>query len=265
MKVIKELDEFTWDMVRGLPHANFLHVNNITFKVICKVGLKSLYLPYTPNIEELEEFTEKSDNSTYEHSAPEFTKSEWLPPYLRNTYPNSIIESDKPVLIIQNKFTTEWGGGPYNFIDIPTLKKIFDLTLDKFTIIYFRPDGNGKGYFKDKNKVVTFNDYDFIRSNYSEVILFTDLLKKFPEYSYNTLQFSVSSSSNYFISVSGGNACISSYFGKDVIIFDSPKGAGAGRGVWKTDSWLKLLGGASVYGVNDYEELISKVKELWIS
>ena len=59
----------------------------------------------------------------------------------------------------------------------------------------------------------------------------------YPDISYNTLQFMIEASSERHITVSGGNACIASYFGGDVMIFYSPQGIGAGRGIWKSDSW----------------------------
>ena len=65
------------------------------------------------------------------------------------------------------------------------------------------------------------------------------------------------------ITVSGGNACLSAYFGGDVIIYDSPEGKGAGRGVWGTDSWLSKLAGANIIGMNNYKDIINKVKEIW--
>jgi hypothetical protein len=71
------------------------------------------------------------------------------------------------------------------------------------------------------------------------------------------------STSDKHITVSGGNACLSAYFGGDVFIFDSPEGKGAGRGVWKDNSWLSMLGGANIFGFNDYATLIDKVKLNW--
>jgi hypothetical protein len=262
---VKELGEFTWDLVRGLPQVNYLQNNKLNFTVKCKSGLKDIYAPFTSKITELGVFDEDVDNTTYSHSRPGFTLTKWSPPNLKSIYSSDLVLSSKPLVVIQNKHTSEWGSGPFNYFDIGTLDKILNLLYKDYTVVYFRPDGNGRGYFTDNNKLLEFNDYQYIKENYPEVIFFRDLLDQFKDYSYNTLQFIVSAKCEKFITVSGGNACVSSYFGKEVIIFDSPLGPGSGRGIWKTDSWLSLLNGAKIYGVNSYEHLITKVQELWTS
>lgn len=264
-KEVVEIQEFTWDIVRGLPKANYYYSNNIQCKIACKPGLKDIYSRYSNNIDEVGIFDPINDTSTYLHTAPSFTTQEWLPPNLKELYTTDLFKFDKPVIVIQNKFTLEWGGGPYNYFGIQDLEKILNLFYSDFTVVYFRPNGNESGYYKDENDVLTLYDYSFLSTNYPEVVLFDNLLKQYPEYSYNTLQFMLSAMSDKFITVSGGNACVSSYFGKDVLIFDSPHGAGAGRGIWKTDSWLKLLGNSNIFGFNSKEELIKKSQELWIS
>jgi hypothetical protein len=44
----------------------------------------------------------------------------------------------RPLLIIHNKHTNEWGEGPINHINIPTLDKIFSVLKHEFTIVYIR-------------------------------------------------------------------------------------------------------------------------------
>ena len=46
---------------------------------------------------------------------------------------------DKPLLVISNKFQTEWGQNPVNYINLSSLSKIFELCKDKFQIVYNRP------------------------------------------------------------------------------------------------------------------------------
>jgi hypothetical protein len=265
MKIIKEFNEFTWDIVRGIPTANFYRESNIPFRVECKPGLGELYRLFSSEVEEVKYFDDQNDTYTYNQFRPNFTLKNWSPPNLRKLFVNNIFSPSKPVIIIQNKYTKEWNSGPFNFFDLDTLQSIINTLSDKFTIVYFRPDGTDRGYYKDENEVKEFNDYTFLRNNFPQVVLFKDILLNNLEYSYNFLQFMVSSSCDKFITVSGGNACVSLYFGKEVIIFDSPLGPGSGRGIWKTDSWLSLLNGAKIYGVNSYDNLITKVQELWTS
>lgn len=264
MNLIQEYNEFTWDMVRGLPKAYNLYLKDISFQIHCKPGLKTIYSPFCNEVFEYEKFNGVNDNSTYNHIRPDFTYKEWAPPPLKELYKQKY-ESDKPTIVIQNKYTVEWGQGIYNYFSLEVLDILFSLLKGTYNIVYIRPEGNSKGYFKDENVIEEFQDYEFINEKHPDITLFRDLLDKNPNIDYNTLQFMVEASSERHITTSGGNACVAAYFGGDVIIYDSPQGAGAGRGIWKTDSWLKLLGGANIYGVNDYVTLIDKVTKLWIS
>ena len=263
MKELVELHEFTWDMVRGLPNSYYYSINKLDHKVIHKPGLSSIYQFNSVN-EESSKFNELNDTSTYQYSRPGFTLNEWVPPPLKEVY-RGRFTSDKPLVVVQNKYTVEWGTGVYNYFSLEVLDILFNLLKTRYSIVYIRPDGNSKGYFIDDNPIEKFLDYQFIKENHKDVILFNDLLEKYPDSDYNTLQFMIEASSERHITTSGGNACVASYFGGDVIIYDSPNGAGSGRGIWKTDSWLKLLSGANIYGVNDYVNLIDKVQKLWIS
>ena len=102
-----------------------------------------------------------------------------------------------------------------------------------------------------------------IKTKYPQINTIKDFLLQYPNLDYNTLQFMIGASSQHHISTSGGNACVASYFEGDVMIFDAPEGQGAGRGIWKTNSWLKNLSGANIFGFNSYESLLNKIKEKW--
>lgn len=261
MKEIVELHEFTWDMVRGLPSSYYHYINKIPHKVIHKPNLEHLYKFNSQNIES-SEFNEVNDMGTYSHSRPDFTLREWTPPPLKSIYQGKF-NTPKPLIVVQNKYAVEWGQGIFNYFPLEVLDIIFSEFKENYSIVYIRPDGNSKGYYKDQNPIKEFQDYELIKDKHPEVICFNDLLDKFPTIEYNTLQFMVEANSSKHITTSGGNACIAAYFGGEVIIFDSVYGAGAGRGIWKTDSWLKDLGGAKIYGVNSYDDLINTSKELW--
>lgn len=261
MVTIKEFNEFTWDMVRALPRVYYHHTNDIPFKLECKKGLRSIYEPFCDNITEHKMFDERNDARTYSHSRPWFTEESWTPPPLKTTW-SGRLTFDKPTVVIQNKYSLEWSRGTFNYFPVNVLDEIFKLLKHDYQIIYIRPRGNDENYFVDRNKLLKFEDYSFIEANHSEIITIEDLMTENPEMDYNTLQFAAHATSDKHISVSGGNACIASYFGGDVVIFDSPAVKG-GRGIWKTNSWLSLLGDSNIYGVNNYNSLVTKIKDLW--
>lgn len=264
MKTIQELNEFTWDMVRTLPIVYYLHKNNIDYKVICKRNLSNIYNKFNGQVFETDSFNPINPLDTYTHKSPLFTKLNWCPPPLKEMYSN-ILNFEKPVIVIQNKYSIEWGQGAFNYLSIDFLDKIITEYKEKYTIIYVRPSTNEKSYYYDNNPILEFKDYDFLEKNHPDVITIKKLQNLNPQMDYNSLQFSIHASSEKHISVSGGNACVAAYFGGDLIIFDSPEGEGANRGIWKTDSWLKLLGNSNIYGFNNYDDIISFCKKKWNS
>ena len=62
--------------------------------------------------------------------------------------------------------------------------------------------------------------------------------------------------------MSGGNACLSAYFGGELLIFDNPKGSP--RGVWETGSWLSQVNDSKVTGFQNRDNLVKFVSDNWI-
>lgn len=261
MKVVEEFHEFTWDMIRALPRAYHLHSIGEPVEVRCKPGLSELYY-FADKTTEIQTFNPVNDSISYTNSAPDYTLTNWTPPPLKEKY-NKYIKFNKPTVTIQNKFSLEWLTGTYNYFPIEVLDELFGSLKDNYDIIYIRPKGNDKRYFKDQNEIKEFNDYEFISTNHPYVYTIDKFMNSYKDYSYNILQMLLQSTSNKHITVSGGNACLSAYFGGDVLIYDSPDGKGAGRGIWKDNSWLSKLGGANIFGFNSYDKLINKVKLDW--
>ena len=261
MKVVEEFHEFTWDMIKSLPKAYYFQNINLPYQVKCKPGLKSVYY-FSSDVEEVERFDAINDNVSYNLEPPYYTESQWSPPPIKDHFKNKI-SFNKPVVVIQNKFALEWSQGVFNYFTIEVLGELFGYLKEKYDIVYIRPTGKAKDYYTDENEIKEFEDYAFIKKEHPEVYTIEDFTRMYPDMSYNTLQFMIEASSERHITVSGGNACIASYFGGDVMIFDSPQGIGAGRGIWKTDSWLKLLSGANILGFNSYKSLIKEVKNRW--
>lgn len=261
MKIVEEFHEFTWDMVRTLPKCYYYYINKIPFELRCKAGLSEIYY-FVDNARELQRFDAVNDTISYNNEPPHYVLNEWAPPPLKQYYGDKV-KFNKPTVVVQNKFSKEWFSGPYNYFSIELLEELFNILQDRYDIIYIRPTGHQKNYYEDENEILFFRDYEMIYQKFPKVYTIEQFIKKYNNYSYNALQFILEATADKHITVSGGNACISSYFGGDVIIFDSPEGKGAGRGIWKTDSWLSMLGGANIYGYNNYDNIIKRVKENW--
>ena len=70
--------------------------------------------------------------------------------------------SEKKLLIIHNKFATEWKCAPINFINIETLKELFSILCDNFQVVYVRHRGGvvAHGYSPDASNMLAFGDTD---------------------------------------------------------------------------------------------------------
>lgn len=262
--MIEEMNEFTWDMVRALPKVYHHYSTGNPCDVRCKKGLASLYRPFCRDVTECKGFSENNDPETYENARPSWTKKEWLPPPLKELW-RGRLSFDKPVMVIQNKYSLEWGRQAYNYFTLEVLEDLFETFSDSHTIIYIRPKGRERNFYKDQNAILKFQDYRLIRQKYRKRVLTMGAFWwKLRGLDFNQRQFAIHACADKHLAVSGGNACIAAYFGGDLLIFDSKDSHVSGRGVWKTDSWLKELSGSKVYGFDTLDELVRKAKELWM-
>jgi len=176
---------------------------------------------------------------------------------------------DKPLVVINNKYSKEHGLNPVNVIDNDCISKIYNEFKDTHTIIYFRPESSTKGYVQDDNLIMEWNDKHLIKENHHEMIVDTDLFVQYPHLNYNELQCMMHSLSDIHFSTPGGNAIIASYFGGVNIIIGAmaseQKGYWGDRSIWKTDSKLKDISGAKIVGmgVDAFLECTESEWESW--
>jgi hypothetical protein len=83
----------------------------------------------------------------------------------------------RPLLIIHNKYSNEWGEGPVNHIPIATLDLIFRMLKHEFTIVYIRhgmvpPEG---GFVEDHNETLPDFDDRGLLQRHPEVLGFDEL------------------------------------------------------------------------------------------
>lgn len=261
MKLVQEFNEFTWDMVRSLPLCYYYHFHKIDYQLEHKPNLSSLYY-FVKNKKEVNKFNIRNPSDTYSKEGPAFTKGNWLPPPIKKDF-QGVLNFKKPTLIVNNKYTKEWREPPKNFLNIQMLDYIFSQYKNKYQILYIRPlNKKTKDYYVDQNEILKFDDYELIKDNHPQVITVYDILDSRTDLNFNTAQFAMHATSNKHVSVSGGNACLASYFGGDLIIYDvGAEKSSPSRPIWKSDSWLKRLGGSNVIGVNNNEKLKNILNE----
>ena len=274
MKVIDIKHEWTWIFTEGLGKAYGCHINNHSYEVNTLKSSNPFFY-FCKNIkydEKTGAFSSSSQNNeVYKNNfLPKvWWGNDWTPPPLKEHYSEiSPIESKKPILIVNNKYSPEWGGRFYNYLSCDFLDKFFSAFENEFDIYYIRYEGgcwsnSGHGYYDDVPSDLDFGDYKLINQKYPKITTIFDVIDKYG-WGFNEAQCMIMSKSNHHISVAGGNAVLSSYFGGDVFIYNHHNCPSTHRGIWHNDSWLKELSGSNIIGTQNYDKLLEMCKKKWL-
>jgi hypothetical protein len=170
------------------------------------------------------------------------------------------VSSEWPTVVISNKYETEWGGEPVNFLSVKVLDSLFgNLTKHKFRVVYNRAasalsddhqsnldlgDGSLIGAWTEKEPRNLFDMRRIVQTN---------------GVPYNEAQLRIFARVKCFISVQGGTSLLSSYFGGENVIFYK-KG---GEKRYAYENTYPKLSNAQISVVEDYESLSAKVAQ-WI-
>lgn len=144
-----------------------------------------------------------------------------IPPYKQVFGSKSPYE--KPLLIIHNKYTVEWGGPPINYFSPEILREMCTVLQGRYQIIYERASNVNKildttGYSQDDNHLQEdIQDYELLRAEFPGVLLFNDLLAK-SGHRYNRFKLSLYANCDNFISVQGGNVPFASFFMGNILV-----------------------------------------------
>ncbi len=176
---------------------------------------------------------------------------QWSPPPYKDQFRGYDFGFDKPLMIVHNKYNKEWCRCPVNFLDVPTLKKIFQLFSDKFHIVYSRP---GSDLIVDDHADIYIlkGELDIGFTN------ICDLYKNFEKdfNNFNHFQLALHASCDRFISVQGGSSYLSSYFGGTNIIYAIE----GGELIGSFGGYFRKLGDCDVIHVSSYPELLRIAK-----
>ena len=148
----------------------------------------------------------------------------WTPPPYRAFYasvePSLFSFAKKPLLVIHNKHNAEWESPtPINTLSVGLLDDLCRRLTPSYTVVYSRPSLGLVGYAYDHNPLVeTTADKDMLRLSHPDVLLYEDLLQRFPTYSYNHFKLLLHAACENYVSVQGGNAYMLSFFYKNLVI-----------------------------------------------
>ena len=264
---IDAFDEFGFILWYHAPRAYSEHLRGNLDSTNSKIGSRPVFF-FSEHHFEYPHHNESpfhGGRECYNHTAPAFTNSDWVPPPYKERFKNEVFKFDKPLLTINNKNTLEWdGSGIFNYFDAAALELILNTFYDTHQIVYIRPPvfGNKYGYQKDdKQGNIDIGD-EAVLSKFPEVLYINNLLEDY-DFSYNTLQFMLLANSDRHISCAG-DSVVPAYFGGELLSYGCPNCPSKDRGVWKTGSWMEKLSGSKIYGFTNINELINKGTELWL-
>eukprot|EP00929_Paragymnodinium_shiwhaense_P047598 TRINITY_DN24134_c0_g1_i1.p1 TRINITY_DN24134_c0_g1~~TRINITY_DN24134_c0_g1_i1.p1 ORF type:complete len:773 (-),score=84.79 TRINITY_DN24134_c0_g1_i1:75-2393(-) len=158
-------------------------------------------------------------------------KGTWVPPPYQCAFQGSWLRTDKPILVIQNKYNTEWRGQPRNYYSPTALYRLFHLFKGRMQIIYIRTTKRLFGIeVHDASTTLQTPDFDMINLAFPEVITMDLLLQTtidnmrdsevIPRATLvNTLIMGVMAAARRIITLQGGDAAISMYFCHENLMF----------------------------------------------
>ena len=225
--------EFTWDIATVAPFAYYLHLRGELEETHGPIGSYPIFF-FSPK--HIESGHRQGGNTAFvplevtgcviggDVYNRELHTDKWVMPPWKEHFKNNRFVYDKPLLIINNKYTEEWGKPPVNYIDVEVLMRIIDALKNKYQIVYIRPTYEEKGISYDYHILYNWFDYDILKKYFREdIIFFNDLLKENDDLRFNDLQFMLGANCENFISVQGGNAFVSSIFGgKNLVYANAP-------------------------------------------
>jgi len=270
MKTFNCSAEFTWMLAQHAPIAYYHHKNGDKVSVRTLNGMREVFYFADELIQGNRDglfSTSGQTNDVYDGNFNPINKwKTWEPPPYKEYFSQeSKIKEDKDIIVINNKFNPEWSNRkPYNYLSLEFLESFFEKFHDKYKIYYLRYNGTGRegdSYYDDVPSF-EFHDYEVV-SKFPSITTIYDVMDEH-QIGFNRAQFWIYSQTKHTVTVNGGNAVLSAYFGDDVVIYGHPKCKSSPRTVWWSDSWLNKLGCNKILGTQDYDELLKICEERWL-
>jgi len=289
--IVKTNPEFGIELALVVPYAYWLHTQGELDKVITSKGMKPFYY-FCDDVEESFDFRTIDNEAAGLMEMPNnwihgdnklgtvITKpavlnySQWISPPYEEYYKDKFDWiSERPVVFISNIYNFEHGLPPkWHYFDIPCLYEMFTYLTEKgYDVVYKRPT-NKEGFAIDQNEMNAVHSNLNITANVEgigvitdrqlpnymdNVYLFDEVLQQYPELSYNEFQIKLMANTDKFISVCGGNAILSSLFGRTTLVYIT-QGRELRPNYFGPESYWRKLSGANIIPIFDVIQEINQ-------
>lgn len=259
--------EFGTELKFVIPFAYWHHCNGTLIKTSSSKHTRPFYF-FSP------EHEEKYESRTWRPYFRNIPNSEdhnikynlhrWKRVPFKSVYQNSFIRFNKPMLIVANKYNSEWGGPPVNFLGLNVLRSVFSKLSARYQIIYNRPGADSIA--NDESKILELGDWELLKNEFPEVLDMASLYEDWRGWprieNYNEFQLMVYANCERFLSVHGGSSVLASYFGGVNIIY-SVKGFEHYFGEFE---WFyPQLSGAKVLHARTEAEVVDLVEQEFLT
>lgn len=226
---IEYTGEYGTELGVFVPFINYLKVNNLlgNKKVVTYSGMRPYYFFLDDSEIYFKDVKRQYISANFRKFLPKHISDDdivfskniipelYLPPdYYSYFLKNTDLQSDKPILLFQNKYNSEWGGPAKNYFSIELIIQIVMVLQDRVNIIYIRSnDYKEKGYSCDQDEEVNmlFPDKLVLKTYFPNVILFENLIEKTNQ-PFNVLKCIVQSRAKYTLSTIGGFNYFNAFF-----------------------------------------------------
>jgi hypothetical protein len=220
--------EFGAEINSFIPFVHWLHrAGLMQHRRICTyIGMRSFYFFLKPDqIEErteLRRFVFPQDRPpwlpTRDDHASQRSPFEMFPDY-RGHFRDGMFDVGRPLLVIHNKVTPEWGRPPINVLPLALLDQLFGELVEDFHVVYLRPGlaGRPADYSADHQPDLSFDDLALVR-DHPRVEIFDEIAVSLAEaMPANEVKLRLYAQTYHHITVQGGNAHLLSMFSGGVV------------------------------------------------
>lgn len=197
---------------------------------------------------------------------PRLDKSKWIPPPLKAHYKPRAITFEKPTVVICNRYNREWNREPINYFDLETLRAMFTMLQDKYSIVYVNV--RGREELEDNAHSMDLGDYTMIAQEFQDVMTIHQVVDAESELNgyeadFNDVQCRVFAGCEKFITMNGGHSILCSYFGGENIIY-TEECKEIRSNVNSFYGWYHDLGGSHVRVEQRKKGLLERIKTCWV-
>jgi hypothetical protein len=181
----------------------------------------------------------------------------WLPPPYKEVYRESRLRFDRETCVVSNKASSErylHRGFFVNAMDTELALAVIGKLRARYQVVYDRP--RAADIVGDHQAIRETGDIDAVQRAYPDVLTIQELHAAHPDLGFNELQLRLFAGCERFVSVLGGAAYLSSYFGGTNVVY-ARRGWEVSCGAFR--NWFDRFSGARVVPAGSRHELLAAI------